>query len=574
MPKFRTFLVVLLAAAVGLAWTGRLPVPVKDWFAGLSTTEDTSIVDVYRADFTLESNGNLKSVEKLDVRFTEIGKHGIYRIFDTEDSEHATIEHPVEVVSVDRKVDGQWQPEPWIVSQEGGGTTTIRIGSPGVTLPLGVEKYRIISTTTNALTPNKAGSQWYWDVVGSGWQMPMQDVLVRASLPTTIGTPTCEASVDCQITSQDGQWQVRTPALAPETPVTVKALFDIPAPPAPTDWGRFWLVGLALLLGLLTAGLTLSAFLRSRERKASPQLRFEPPGPDPLVCAWLLKEEPSGKGVPAVLLNLVAHNVVTFQAEQRTINDNDGPDWITLTRTNAPVPHLVGFDDAVARLGLTAPGASRTIQKKNVTDGKMLLGLDNAIKNDLPPAVQGGGLARRVNGAGLALFLSYVCIVAGFSALIWLSQGAMVALVLLIAAAIGLLIGRRDTTQLTGAGSDLRDQTLGFRQVLSTNASIERFDYAARVRHFDEYLPWAVALDCADEWAASCTAPAGSEQMAGSSTFYSSPTATSSMWAFSTGVVAVEASAVAAYHATQSSSSSGGGGGGGGGSGGGGGGSW
>jgi len=125
----------------------------------------------------------------------------------------------------------------------------------------------------------------------------------------------------------------------------------------------------------------------------------------------------------------------------------------------------------------------------------------------------------------------------------------------------------------------VRDATAGFKQVLSTPAATERFDYAARIRHFDEYLPWAVAFDCADEWAASCTPPPGSPEataMAGTSTFYSSPTTTSRLWAMSTGVAAVEASAVAAYQATQRSSSSGGGGGGGGGggSGGGGGGSW
>ena len=185
------------------------------------------------------------------------------------------------------------------------------------------------------------------------------------------------------------------------------------------------------------------------------------------------------------------------------------------------------------------------------------------------------GLARPVNGSCMALFLIWVAIVGGFTALIWWNQGLLIATILLIAAAIGLLINNRDQTQLTATGSDLRDATLGFRKVLSTNASMERFDYAARVRHFDEYLPWAVALDCADEWAASCTPPPGSEQMTGVGTYYSSPTLTSQMWAFSTGITAVEASAVAAYQATQSSSSSGGGGGGGGGgSGGGGGGSW
>lgn len=574
MPKFRLFLVILLAAVVGLGWTGRLPLPVKDWFAGLSTPEDSSVIESYRVDFALQDSGDLTSTERLNVRFTELGKHGIYRIFDTEDSQHATIEHPVEVVAVERKQNGQWLPETWIVSQDGGGTVTIRIGNAAVTLPLGVQKYRIVSRTTNALTPHEGGSQWYWDVVGSGWQMPMEDVLIRAELPATTGTPTCESRAECEISEQDGRWQIRTSSLPPETPVTVKALFDIPAPPAPTDWKRFWLVGLALLLGVLTVALSITAFARSRERKPAAQLRFEPPAADPLVCAWLLDESPAKHSVPTVLLNLVAHEVVTFEAEQRTAGDDEGPDWITLTRTESPVPPLVGFDHALQMLGITARGEQRTIKKKNVTDGRTLLNLDKAIESDLPPAVQGGGLARRVNGAGLALFLSYVCIIAAFSALIWLSQGLLVATVLLAAAAIGLIINRHDTTQLTAAGADLRDQTLGFKQVLSTNASLERFDYAARIRHFDEYLPWAVALDCADEWAASCTAPAGSEQLAGTSTFYSSPTATSNMWAFSTGVVAVEASAVAAYHATQSSSSSGGGGGGGGGSGGGGGGSW
>ncbi len=575
MPKLRLFLVVLLAGAVALAWTGRLPVPVKDWFQGLSAEPDSSVVEAYRADFTLQDNGDLEITERLDVRFTEYGKHGIYRIFDTEDAQYATIEHPVEVQAVERKVNGQWQAEPWIVSQEGGGTVTIRIGDAGVTVGLGVQKYRIVSSTTNALTPADGSAQWYWDVVGSGWAMPMRDVLIRAQLPPTQGTPLCETSAaSCEVSQQDGAWEIRPSSLEPRTPVTVKAQFDLPVPPAPVDWGRFWLVGLALLFAALTIALSLLTFARSRERRPAPQLRFEPPAADPLVCAWLLEESPAAKSVPAVLLNLVAHKVVTFDAEQRSVHDDKGPDWITLTRTDAPVPPLVGFEQALMSLGLTAPGATRMIQKKSVSDGKVLSELDSTITHEVEPLVEAGGLARRVGGSGLALLLSYLCLIGGFSALIWLSQGLWIATALLVAAAVGLIITRRDMTQLTASGAQLRDQTLGFKQVLSTSASMERFDYAARIRHFDEYLPWAVAFDCAEEWAASCTPPPGSEQMAGTSTFYSSPTTTSQMWALSTGVVAVEASAVAAYHATQSSSSSGGGGGGGGGSGGGGGGSW
>ena len=136
----------------------------------------------------------------------------------------------------------------------------------------------------------------------------------------------------------------------------------------------------------------------------------------------------------------------------------------------------------------------------------------------------------------MGALLIYMAIIGGFSALIWLNDGLVVALALWVAAAVGLIINRRDTTRITDRGSDLRDATAGFRRCCPP-ASSERFDYAARVRHFDEYLPWAVAFDCAEEWAASCTPPPGSPEasaLAGTSHLYSSPTNTSRMWALST----------------------------------------
>lgn len=574
IPKFRLLLVVLLGVGVTLGWLG-MRVPLKDAWTVFTRETDTSVIDSYDARFTLAADGRLKVDERIAVEFTEQGKHGIFRIFDTADAQY-DLEHPVEVLAVERRVDGRWQPEPWIISQTGDGTETIRIGSAGVTLPLGIQRYRIVSTTTDAITYNPAGSQWYWDVVGEGWMMPMRSVSVRAALPATLATPTCEASVPCEVVAEGDAWAIDLQNLDPYTPITMKALFSSPVPKPATDWGRYWLVGVAILFAALSILLTLATFVRSRERRPNPQLRFEPPGPDPLICAWLLDESPATKSVPAVLLNLVAHKVVEFSAEPRSTADDDGPDWITLRRTDQPVPPVTGFHEALSLLGLTGPGSTRTITKNSVADGKILKSLDEAIEADVEPAVQQLGLARSVNGSCLALGFIYLAIIGGFSALIWWHQGLLVATVLLVAAAVGLLISSRDQTQLTAAGSTLRDATVGFKQVLSTNASMERFDYAARVRHFDEYLPWAVAFDCADEWAQSCQPPPGSDQMSGVGGYYSSPTMTSQMWAFSSGIVAVEASAVAAYQATQSSSSSGGGGGGGGGggSGGGGGGSW
>lgn len=575
VPKFRLFLVILLAAGVTLGWLGILRTPVKNAWTDFWRDTDTSIIDSYNAKYSLAANGDLTIDEKIAVEFTEAGKHGIFRIFDTADSQYDSITHPVEVESVQRKVDGEWTYEPWIISQSGDGTMTIRIGDAGVTHPQdSIQRYRIVSTTTDAITHNKAGSQWYWDVVGSGWMMPMRQVSVLAQLPPTTGTPTCEASVACEVVKDGDAWSITQSDLQPYTPITMKALFATPVAAPPTNWLGYWRVGLALLFAGLSVLFTLATFARSRERRSSPQPRFEPPGPDPLVCSWLLEEQEATHLLPTVLLNLVSQGVVTFTAEQTTLVDKDGPAWITLRRTEVPVPPLVGMEQAVATLGLTYPGATCTISKTSVSDGKMLKQLSESVSSEIEPAVQAAGLARSVNGSCMALFLAWVVTLAGLAALIWSKQALLVASVLLVAAVVGLLINSRDQHQLTFAGADLRDATLGFKQVLSTKASVERFDYAARVRHFDEYLPWAVAFDCADEWAASCTPPPGYEQTYGYNSFYT-PVATSQMWAFSNSISSVEASAVSAYQATQSSSSGGGGGGGGGGgSGGGGGGSW
>ncbi len=585
IPKFRLFLVLLLLAAVVAGWRGVYPVPLKTAFGGNGEqVTDTSILDKYTADFSLNPDGELTATERLDVEFTQYGKHGIYRIFDTQDAQYGNVQHPVEVLSVDRRENGEWIAEPYEVSQNSGGTMTIRIGSPHRTFDPGIQRYRIVSSTDNAITrpqdgPQGAASQWYWDVVGSGWAMPMRAVEVTAQIPPTVAPPTCEASVACEIQDTGDVYSIALQNLRPYTPVTMKAFFAASPPGIQRTLRQNAGMFGVLAFVALSLALTGSTFARSRERRPAIVPYFEPPGPDPLTCAWTLDEAPAGKAVPAVLLNLVAHRVLEFSAEQRTATSDAGPAWIKLTRTTAAVPDLVGFPEALSRLGLIAPGSERLISKSSVADGKVLGELNGDITGQTDDKVIRDGYATRVAGSGWALLVAYLAIIGGFTALIWLTDGLLIATMLLVAAVASLAINRRDTTRLTERGSAVRDATAGFKQVLSTPAATERFDYAARIRHFDEYLPWAVAFDCADEWAASCTPPPGSPEataMAGTSTFYSSPTTTSRLWAMSTGVAAVEASAVAAYQATQRSSSSGGGGGGGGGggSGGGGGGSW
>jgi uncharacterized membrane protein len=131
-------------------------------------------------------------------------------------------------------------------------------------------------------------------------------------------------------------------------------------------------------------------------------------------------------------------------------------------------------------------------------------------------------------------------------------------------------------TRRTASGRELWSRIGGFHRVLSSPSSVERFDFSGRTELYTAYVPWAVALDCADAWAEKYRVETASEPPAPS--YLAGAYVGSTMGSTMTMVDDFSAtldSAISSYQATQSSSSSGGGGfSGGGGGGGGGGGSW
>jgi len=161
----------------------------------------------------------------------------------------------------------------------------------------------------------------------------------------------------------------------------------------------------------------------------------------------------------------------------------------------------------------------------------------------------------------------------------WFEMSSIALIPGALAAGAAPVLAAGASTRRTATGRDLWSRVGGFYRVLSTPSSQNRFDFSGRGDLYTKYIPWAVAFDCADEWAAKYRVETGAEPpvpayfpgYAGSHTGNYTDQMVNS---FSSTVN----SAISAYTATQTSSSSGGGGGGGfsggGGGGGGGGGSW
>ena len=129
-------------------------------------------------------------------------------------------------------------------------------------------------------------------------------------------------------------------------------------------------------------------------------------------------------------------------------------------------------------------------------------------------------------------------------------------------------------TKRTPAGRDLWSRIGGFHRILSTPSAVDRFDFSGRKELYTAYLPWAVAFDCADEWAKKYRIETGEEPPV--PVYFVGYTGAHTgnyvdRWCDSFN--ATVSSAISSYEATQRSSSGGGAVGGGGG-GGGGGGSW
>ncbi|MDZ7577881.1 MAG: DUF2207 domain-containing protein [Candidatus Nanopelagicales bacterium] len=578
---------VLRILAVIAVWIAILAFPalvnITSQITSSASTSDSSIIQRYDVAYDLSPTGDLNSVETLDVRFTET-KHGIFRFFDEKNSVDPNVRHPVAIKKIELCSEaGKCAPEPYTTYYEND-FLVAKIGSAAVTYKRGtVNHYRITSSAKGAITtiPDSPDYQWYWDVIGVGWTMPMQSATITAKLPappTGLRCITDTGECTPQLAGKDTYTQKLGP-LPRQSPVTWKATFAptgltaTPVADAQRPLAQPLVQALLILLGFGAAALLYWQIRKRKEPAASQAPSFVAPGPDILQLTWTVDEKPVDDAFQALLLQLSTAGVLKLTVDPSKMNTKKKPDWINIERTEAPMPtDMTGALTLLTNLGLGTPGSSQRIESKSVAMGQIIQSTMSAVKSESTAAAIASGQATK-SGSGQALHvISALLPSIAFVALV-ASQSQALGALFAIPAIAGLWSGRDLATTLSPEGLHNRDAVCGLRTALSTKASVERFDYSLKVQYFLQYLPWAVALGCADTWAEACKPDVG---MATDDVGYRNAMSTYYVGrALSYGVASVSTGAVAAYSATQSSSGGGGGGfSSGGGSGGGGGGSW
>ena len=319
-------------------------------------------------------------------------------------------------------------------------------------------------------------------------------------------------------------------------------------------------LGIVLLLGLGAGILGGIAGARSREKQPGFPVLYAPPdGIGPAQAKFIYSETVDRETYVATLMYAAEKEAVelTRDGDTWTIKDRNGPGGLGEPRPGHPRhrPHP-------RRPGLRrSPRTRRTSTAGQRLRDEISL-FDNSVENW---AKSSGNLVT----AGLG-GLGGLLVLAGFAGVLAVAiwnpfSMTMIGLIPGAFAVCGTsLMATGSGTKRTKAGRDLWSRVGGFRRMLATPSSKERFDFSGREELYTAYIPWAVALGCAKEWAAKYRTEMGTEPpvphyFAGSYVG-SNPAAFVSSMAADFG--ATVDSAISSYNATQSSSSSGGGGGG------------
>lgn len=139
------------------------------------------VITNFHSDVEIDQEGILHVTETISVNVegNQI-KRGIFRDFPTvyTDKSGKTLIVPFDVISVTRDGDD----EPWDTEGLSNGTR-VRIGSPGLELPLGEHRYAISYTTSRQIGFFDEHDELYWNATGNGWQFPILKASCRVKLP-------------------------------------------------------------------------------------------------------------------------------------------------------------------------------------------------------------------------------------------------------------------------------------------------------------------------------------------------------------------------------------------------------
>ncbi|MCH7809986.1 MAG: DUF2207 domain-containing protein [Chloroflexi bacterium] len=534
-----------LAALLIAAFLAALP--------SVARADEGWVIRSFDVEYEIDDNGVVHVTEDILVDFGSLQRHGIFREMPTLYSYDEDNDRRISVsnVGVD---DGQDSRPGTLISS--GSRLQIKIGDPNVLIS-GEQRYRISYLLTGALNAFPDHDEFFWNVTGDDWPVPIESATASVFLPAggvdavdcfrgrTGSTDTCEADfvassatfsttrglasgsgMTIVVGIEKGAVEVASPVLQPIEPDTLDEIedaFDITP----------WTVGAALavfFVGLAAVGR--QWWMQGRDRwygevwylndgenvlaKRKPLFareavltEYEPPPLKkngrqlrPAEIGVLMDESADTLDITATIIDLAVRKYIRIK--ETTTSKIFG----LFKSTDHEIERLRQADDDLLpyeRQTLKALfkgqksktvklSALRTKFYKDLAKIKEAL-YDQMVKKDglFPGSPTKARTIYQI--AGAVVIGAGIALGAGLWAVGWVLVAIPVVLVGIVLLLVAPAMPRR-----TGKGRRLYQRAVGFRRFMVT-AETERQRFAERTNIFHEYLPYAIIYGCVDKWA-------------------------------------------------------------------------
>lgn len=433
--------------------------------------------------------------ETIDVEFLQ-SMRGIFRTIPTRSVINGT--------TVDRVIeDVDCAGDPWQQTDDGTGLT-LRIGDPDVYLDPGLKRYTVSYRIRNPLNRFESHQEFYWDLLGTQWQIPIEHFSAQLDFPPTVNldsTDVAGVAGDRASVGQRGSLVVLPQQILIDVPelfvpgqgytlavrVPLAAIAEMPAP-QPSWVVRFHVV---LILSVLVLVGGLLVVFRARNRPLTIATEYFPPeGISPAVAGGFVDHSVDQHDVISLIPYLASHGYMTIEHRE----DGD----LVFHRTNrsvAETSHRLQPFEQTFYSALFATGNTVELSSLKNHFYQHLQRTRSQVQQWIS---RQGWYAATKTRAGIALGIFGT--LSAFAGVLSIAAGNLEGIALLIAGGVLLLCIRFVNTR-SAEGNLIHQRVEGFRRFVqrAEQPMLEKL-VAEDPAYYDKTMPYALAFGYLKQW--------------------------------------------------------------------------
>jgi uncharacterized membrane protein len=471
----------------------------------------------FHSDITIHPDSSFVVQEKIDVKFDR-PRHGIYREipFKYRDDDGKMIETPTEVISV---TDGSGKIWKYRVKKMGH-VVSIRVGDAKHFVK-GDQTYIISYKVENAILFFSDHDELYWNVTGNDWKASIQEASADVTLRTKNKSKDLWAAgyeggygsrEECGYETYDnsGRFFAKR-SLNTGEGLTIAFGWDTGLVLPPSSWKKFlWAINLkenwVFLLPIFSFFYMFSLWHRKgRDPKVreSVTVMYEPPKFEnqPLIPAevgTLIDEKLDPRDITSTIVGLAVKGYVKIEETKKeglifdktdyylkkvkNHDSNLSPFEVELMKALFPAALPGTFISDLKNKFYTNLGLLKKVLYRDLMRKRYFLSSPEKMRNSY-------------TAAGLV-----VCVFATLAFLFLLPNSAAKSFVAGILTGIPVFAFAKVMPVKTRAGASAYMDILGFQEFMN-RAEKDRLERMGDVNLFSKFLPYAIALDVADNWA-------------------------------------------------------------------------